>query len=173
MTLIKPALRPAKRILYLTPRWSRCFASTPKNEAKNRIYTNVRSPPEFHDLLLLSARRPLITLWTANWCPSCNDVAPVLKELIEDGVGEDVGGVGYVQVEDDAMTIGDLPFTYRINSMPTLMAFSRQEAQFDTKVTRVEDMKNRGFLTEWIEKEARRGGSGGGGGSLFGNWFGS
>lgn len=53
--------------------------------------------------------------------------------------------------------------------MPTLLSFDRQEAQVETKLTRVEDMKNRQFLIEWIEREAKRHGQGGGGGGgLFG-----
>jgi len=53
--------------------------------------------------------------------------------------------------------------------MPTLLAFSRQEAQFDTRLTKPEDMKNKEFLREWLLNEARRGGSsGGGGGGIFG-----
>lgn len=54
--------------------------------------------------------------------------------------------------------------------MPTLLAFSRGEAQMKTRLTSVKDMKNQKFLKEWIEVEARQGGGGGAGGSLFG-WF--
>lgn len=60
--------------------------------------------------------------------------------------------------------------------MPTLLAFDRQEPQLETRVSNVEDMKSKKFLTEWIEREAKRAGSGGGGGSgtsLFGGLFGS
>lgn len=57
----------------------------------------------------------------------------------------------------------------QIASMPTLLAFSRQEAQFDTKLTKPDDMRNEDFLREWLLNEAKRGGRmGGGGGSLFG-----
>jgi hypothetical protein len=60
-------------------------------------------------------------------------------------------------------------FGVQINSMPTLMAFSRQEAQFDTKLVKPEEMKDEEFMREWLVKEAQRGGRmGGGGGSLFG-----
>jgi hypothetical protein len=58
---------------------------------------------------------------------------------------------------------------HQISSMPTLLAFSRQEAQFDTRLTRPEDMRNKDFMREWLLKEAQRGGRmGGGGGSMFG-----
>jgi hypothetical protein len=60
-------------------------------------------------------------------------------------------------------------FGVQINSMPTLMAFSRQEAQFDTKLVKPEEMKDEEFMREWLVKVAQRGGRiGGGGGSLFG-----
>ncbi|KAF1348741.1 hypothetical protein BDV97DRAFT_269968, partial [Delphinella strobiligena] len=135
--------------------------------ARNRIYSaSVRTEEEFENLNLLSAssRVPLITLWTASWCPSCKVVSPLVQQLIKDGVGEDVGnGVSFVEVELDSPTIGGLMMRYGITSMPTLLAFDRQEPQLDTRVSNVEDMKSKKFLTEWIEREAKRAGSGGGG----------
>jgi hypothetical protein len=57
--------------------------------------------------------------------------------------------------------------------MPTLLAFSRQEAQFDTKLVKPEQMKDEEFLRGWLLQEAQRGGhEGGGGGGLFGGLFG-
>jgi len=43
-----------------------------------------------------------------------------------------------------------------------------------TRLTSVDEMKDREFLRLWIEDEARRGGSGGkgGGGGFFGGLFG-
>ncbi|KAF2395682.1 hypothetical protein EJ06DRAFT_484862 [Trichodelitschia bisporula] len=148
------------------------FSTTPSKAARNRIFTNVRTPDELSTLLLLSSssNRPLITLWTASWS---SDVSPLLKGLIEDGVAEPHGGVGYVEVEFDAVTIGDLPIRYMINSIPTLLAFSRSEPQLETKVTKMDDLQNRAFLTKWLETEARRGGEGGAGGkSIFSALFG-
>lgn len=60
----------------------------------------------------------------------------------------------------------------QISSMPTLMAFSRQEPRLETRVTRLNELKDKEFLKNWIEEEARRGGKGGAGGSLFGGLFG-
>ena len=54
------------------------------------------------------------------------------------------------------------------------MSFSRGEAQLETKLTSVAEMKDRDFMTMWIELEASRGGTGGAGGrgaslsSMFG-----
>jgi len=88
--------------------------------------------------------------------------------MIEDeGIGEKQGGVSFVEVEMDAIEIGDLSTTYMINSIPSLLAFSRGEPQLATKITRLEDLKSKKFLINWIENEAKRGGKGGAGGSLF------
>ncbi|KAJ4335266.1 hypothetical protein N0V95_008951 [Ascochyta clinopodiicola] len=149
------------------------FPSATDRAHTNRLFDNVRQPQDLHTLTLLNAadNRSLITFWSASWCQTCQAVKPLIKELIEEErVGEAEGGLGFVEVEMDSTLIGDLPITYRISSMPTLLAFSRQEAQFDTVLRRPEDMKNKDFLREWLLTEARRGGrkGGGGGGGLFG-----
>lgn len=96
----------------------------------------------------------------------------MIQELIEkEGVGEEQGGVSFVEVEMDSPDLGGLAgigMRYGINSIPTLLAFDRQEPQVETKISRLDDFKNRQFLTKWIEKEAGRHGQGGAGGSLFG-----
>ena len=57
--------------------------------------------------------------------------------------------------------------------MPTLLSFSRQEAQLETKVTALAQLKDGEYLLRWIENEAGRGGQGGsGGGSIFSGLFG-
>ena len=58
--------------------------------------------------------------------------------------------------------------------MPSLLSFSRQEAQLKTMIASVDEMKDKEFLRMWIEDEARRGGSGGagGGGGFLGDIFG-
>lgn len=57
--------------------------------------------------------------------------------------------------------------------MPTLLAFSRQEPQLGTKLSRPEQMRNKEFLRKWLIEEAIRGGrKGGSGGGMFGGWFG-
>ncbi|KAF1966179.1 hypothetical protein BU23DRAFT_560501 [Bimuria novae-zelandiae CBS 107.79] len=149
-------------------------SSTRSNQ--NRVFDNVRTPNDLHTLALLSAadNRPLITLWSAGWCTTCQTVKPLVKGMIEEErVGEEEGGLGFAEVELDSPLIGDLGVKYMLTSMPTLLAFSRQEAQFDTRITKPELMKNKDHLREWLLSEARRGGrTGGGGGSLFGGIFG-
>lgn len=203
--MIRPLL--SKRAFSLLP------SSTTRSH-KNRIFDPIRTPSDLHSLTLLNAadNRALITLWSARWCQTCQVVSPLVRSLVEEEkVGEDEGGLGFVEVEMDSTLIGDLPVVYRvsffpqgrfgrwedremwdllwmgdfcwycfilllislqpqISSMPTLLAFSRQEAQFDTKLSRPEDMRNKEFLRRWLIEEARRGGrSGGGGGKgLFG-----
>lgn len=154
---------------------ARPFSTTRTARAKNRIFpARIRREDELQTLTLMSAssRIPLLTFWMATWCQTCKTVSPMLQELIErDGVGEEQGGVSFVEVEMDSPDLGGLAgvgMRYGINSIPTLLAFDRQEPQLTTKVSRLEDLKNREFLVRWIETEAKRHGSGGGGGSFFG-----
>lgn len=53
-----------------------------------------------------------------------------------------------------------------------MLAFSRQEAQLQTRLTNVEEIKDKDFLRLWIEDEAMRGEAGGKEGGLFGGLFG-
>ncbi|KAM0795517.1 hypothetical protein BDR22DRAFT_586348 [Usnea florida] len=153
---------------------ARLLSTTPPKLANNRIFDPVRSPSDFDTLNLLAAsnRTALITLWTASWCPSCRVLVPLVRQLVEEGVGEEQGGVGYAEIEFDSPNLGDVAGRYMITSIPTLLAFSRQEAQLQSKLTNVEEMKDKDFLRLWMEDEAMRGGSGGKGGGLFGGLFG-
>ncbi|KAF2871720.1 hypothetical protein BDV95DRAFT_607134 [Massariosphaeria phaeospora] len=152
------------------------FGASLERSNQNRVFDNIRTPQDLHTLTMVSAagNRPLITLWSASWCTTCQAVKPIVKALIEDEkVGEQEGGLGFAEVELDSVLIGDLGVKYMIMSMPTLLAFSRQEAQTETKLTKPEQMKNKEFLREWLLMEARRGGrAGGAGGSLLGDLLG-
>ncbi|KAI1771613.1 hypothetical protein F4818DRAFT_444940 [Hypoxylon cercidicola] len=167
-----------------------CFSRSPANRtfsisrrlsASNQIYTSVRRPDDLHtyQLLSTSSRTPLITLWTTSWCATCHAVAPLLRSVVESGVGEAEGGVAFCQVEFDAPDIMNdaLGTQYMITSIPTLLSFDAGEAQVQSKITNARNMADRAFLEEWIRNEARRhGGRGGGGGGpgilggLFGSW---
>lgn len=111
----------------------------------------------------------------------------MIKALIEDGAGETttttaggssgdahaLPGVGFAEVELDSPSIGDLPFRYQITSTPTLLAFSRAEAQMGTMVRGKRELGQREWVRAWIEEESRRGGMGGaGGGGLMRGLFG-
>ncbi|KAI1362426.1 hypothetical protein F5Y08DRAFT_274017 [Xylaria arbuscula] len=146
---------------------------------------SIRRPADFetYKLLSSSARTPLLTLWTTSWCGTCRAVTPLIKSLVESGVGEQEGGVAFCTVEYDApdiMSSADgetLGMTYMITGIPTLLSFDAGEAMVQTKVSDGRKLADREFLTEWIRNEARRhggrgGGGGGGGGGLFGGLFG-
>ncbi|KAF1841230.1 uncharacterized protein K460DRAFT_257208, partial [Cucurbitaria berberidis CBS 394.84] len=162
-------LRPITlRIPLRTPCSKRAFSllNPTHRSHTNRIFDPVRQPNDLHTLTLLNAadNRSLITLWSASWCQTCQTVKPLIRQLIEEEkIGEREGGLGFVEVLLDSTLIGDLGVQFRISSMPTLLAFSRQEAQFDTRLTKPEDMRNKEFLREWLLTEARRGGRKGGG----------
>ncbi|AEO65023.1 uncharacterized protein THITE_2111533 [Thermothielavioides terrestris NRRL 8126] len=157
------------------------FSTSRQAQAPNQVYASVRNPDQFHTYQLLSSssRTPLLTLWTTSWCSTCRVVAPLVRELVESGVGEAEGGVGYCTVEFDAPDVmaAGLGLTYMINSVPTLLSFDAGEAQVQTKVTDGRQLADRKFLEEWIKNEARRhgnrgGGGPGGGANLLGSLFG-
>ncbi|ORY67723.1 uncharacterized protein BCR38DRAFT_456398 [Pseudomassariella vexata] len=165
---------------------NRSFSASRQLRASNIKHAAVRRPDELQSYLLLSAstRKPLITLWTASYCPTCRVVEPLVQEVIESGIGEAEGGVNYCIVEYDSPDImaDGMGMTYMISSMPTLLSFDAQEAQTATKITDARKLGDREFLQEWIRTEARRGGNRGGGGGgggvggmgllggLFGSW---
>lgn len=155
----------------------------------NQKTNSIRNRDSFftHLSLCSSSRTPLLTFWTAGWCPTCRTVEPLLRDLVASGVGEAEGGVAFAEVEFDAPDLmvaaaeaggQQLAMAYMITSVPTLLSFDAGEAQTATKLTDARKMADRQFLVEWICREARRqggrggGGGGGGGGALFGGLFG-
>ncbi|KAB5559837.1 hypothetical protein GE09DRAFT_70564 [Coniochaeta sp. 2T2.1] len=175
----------ASNVYYPTASQRALLSTTRKLQAKNQIFDNVRNLDQFHTYQLLSSssRTPLLTLWTTSYCSTCRTVSPLLKSLVESGVGEEEGGVGFCEVEYDAPDVmsAGLGLTYMINSVPTLLSFDAQEAQTQAKVSDARQLSDRRFLEEWIRTEARRHGGRGGGGttsisgamsSLFGGLFG-
>ncbi|KAI8722209.1 Thioredoxin domain-containing protein [Fusarium sp. LHS14.1] len=158
------------------------LSTTTPRQAKNHIYAPIRNNDSFSTYLSLStsSRTPLLTLWTASWCSTCKVVSPLIRELVESGVGEDEGGVSLATVEFDSPDImsgsPNLAMTYMITSIPTLLSFDGGEAQTATKLSDARKLSDKEFLKEWIRTEARRqGGRGGGGGgasSAFGGLFG-
>ncbi|OAA42726.1 Thioredoxin [Metarhizium rileyi] len=168
--------------------WRTFQSTTPARQPKNQVYNPIRSPDSLNTYLSLSSssRTPLLTLWTASWCPTCRTVLPLIRSLVESGAGQSEGGVAFAPVEFDSPDImssssysENLAMTYMITSIPTLLSFDAGEAQTATKVTDARKLADRQFLMEWIQNEAtrhgRRGGGGGDGGpgsSVFGGLFG-
>lgn len=99
---------------------------------------------------------------------------------MEQGVGEEEGGVCFAPIEFDSPDImgggaDSLAMTYMITAIPTLLSFDAGEAQGATRITDGKKMTDREFMMEWIKNEARRHGGrggGGGGGFSFGGLFG-
>ncbi|KAM3494135.1 hypothetical protein MY3957_002587 [Beauveria namnaoensis] len=164
------------------PRYAALLSTSAARHAKNHVFSPVRNNDTFQTYLATSSssRTPLLTLWTASWCPTCRTVEPLVRALVESGVGEEHGGVALASVEFDSpdiMSAGadGLAMTYMITAIPTLLSFDAGEAQTATKITNARQLADREFLTQWIRNEARRhGGRGGGGPSLpsFGGLFG-
>ncbi|KAH8884284.1 hypothetical protein GQ53DRAFT_662232 [Thozetella sp. PMI_491] len=144
------------------------FSTTRGLGVKNQVFNPVRSADQFYNYQLLSAsnRTPLLSFWTASWCPTCRVVKPLLEDLITSGVGEAEGGVAYCEVVFDAPDVmsANLGLTYMINTLPTLLSFDAQEAQTQTKIVDGKKMSDRAYLEEWIRYEASRHGGRGGGG---------
>ncbi|KAJ6788436.1 hypothetical protein PWT90_08051 [Aphanocladium album] len=183
LTLAQPRPRPACSTPHAHyQRFRAAFSTSASRHAKNQVFTPVRNNDTFQTYLAVSSssRIPLLTLWTASWCPTCRTVEPLIRSLVESGVGEEHGGVALALVEFDSpdiMSAGadGLAMTYMITAIPTLLSFDAGEAQTTTKVTDGRQLADREFLTQWIQNEARRHGGRGGGGSSglsFGGLFG-
>ncbi len=86
----------------------------------NFCIDRIRSEQDFNTLTLLSVsiRQPLITFWTASWCPSCRVVRPLIKDALESGVGEAQGGVGFAEIEVDVPDAKDLGLRYFVSHWP-------------------------------------------------------
>ncbi|OBT99376.1 hypothetical protein VE01_02529 [Pseudogymnoascus verrucosus] len=179
MAIRLPSTTPTVRVCI---RSIRQFSSSAPHSSKNRIYTPIRHPAALHETILLStsSRTPLITYWSAGYCPPCKVISPILHQIISSDsppCPADPGNkVGFVEVEFDAPeNMGSsLGMDFIISSLPTLVVFDRGEVV--DRETDVKNMSNEQWLREWIERQARRHGEGTGGGGtgtgLFGGLFG-
>ncbi|RAL60254.1 hypothetical protein DID88_000034 [Monilinia fructigena] len=81
----RPISLPFSRIFPKT----RQFTSTPKSQDQNRIYTPVRYPADLATYISTSTStsKPLLTLWTTSYCSSCKTISPLMRKIIEEGVG--------------------------------------------------------------------------------------
>ncbi|WP_033214333.1 thioredoxin [Kitasatospora phosalacinea] len=70
---------------------------------------------------VLAAEGPVLVEFTAEWCPPCKQLAPVLAELAE----EQAGRLAVVALDVDANP--ETRIAYGVLSMPTLMVFKGGE----------------------------------------------
>lgn len=70
---------------------------------------------------VLRSDLPVMVEFTADWCPPCKMIAPVLAEL----AAELAGRLRMVQIDVDANPLSMR--TYQVMSMPTLMVFRAGE----------------------------------------------
>ncbi|WP_042415821.1 thioredoxin family protein [Streptacidiphilus anmyonensis] len=69
------------------------------------------------DVTVLASELPVLVEFTADWCPPCRMMAPVLAELADERAGE--LRVFALDVDTNPLTQG----RYGVLSMPTLMLF--------------------------------------------------
>ena len=159
---------------------SRSFASSaPRySESKNRIYTPIRNPASLHETILLStsSRVPLITYWTASYCPPCKTISPLLNKILTSTTPpcpvDPENKIKFAEVEFDAPDImgSSVPMDFMVNSLPSLLVFDRGEVV--ERVTSVQNMSNERWLREWIEEQAKLKGEGSSGSpGIFGGLF--
>ncbi|MFC8716128.1 thioredoxin [Kitasatospora sp. NPDC057198] len=70
---------------------------------------------------VLAAEGPVLVEFTAEWCPPCKQLAPVLEELAQ----EQAGRLAVVALDVDANP--ETRIAYGVLSMPTLMVFKGGE----------------------------------------------
>lgn len=118
--LLRPPASLSHSIAFRIPSYTArrtLFGAATQRSHQNRVFDSVRRPDDLHTLTLLSAaeNRPLITLWSASWCSTCQAVKPLIKGLVEEeGVGQAEGGLGFAVVELDSPMIGDLGVKYMV-----------------------------------------------------------
>lgn len=89
---------------------------------------------------VLTADKPVVVDFWAEWCGPCKAIAPHLEALAGDK-GEDVQVVK-VNIDDNPLT----PTRYGVRGIPTLMLFKNGEVA-DTRVGALPKQK----LYEWVE----------------------
>ncbi|KAF7960381.1 hypothetical protein EAE96_000064 [Botrytis aclada] len=160
----------------------RQFASSATKKDQNRIYSPIRYPPDLSTYISLSTStsKPLLTLWTTSYCPTCATLSPLLHTILESGVGEKEGGVLFAEIEYDAPDIMNegLGMRYLVTSVPSLVGFWRGEVMGGGRLgsREIRELGREG-LEEWVRGAARRGGvwregHEGGEGLLGGLWKG-
>ena len=70
---------------------------------------------------VLQSDKPVLVLFSSEWCPSCKRIAPVAEQLSDDT--SDRAKVVHVDVSKDP----ELATRYSVMSIPTVIAFSGGE----------------------------------------------
>lgn len=80
---------------------------------------------------------------------------PLTREVVETGIGEAAGGVGFAEVKFDAPDAGSPGVNYTITSVPNLLAFDDTgHFRSGSRVIDVKLMCMRDFFEQYIKKEA-------------------
>ncbi|KAF3159335.1 hypothetical protein EYR41_011501 [Orbilia oligospora] len=117
-----------------------------------RIFDPVRSEDGLYTLLVLSTSRrlPLITLWSASWCPSCHAIRPLIQDLVDEQAKNGLL-LGFAEVEIDLPTTSSLASLYSIKSIPTMLAFHKGLA-LNNRIVDTRKAKDRGYLANWLRE---------------------
>ena len=71
---------------------------------------------------VLQSDRPVLVLFSSEWCPACKQLAPVVEKMA--GEVSDRAAVVHVDVSAEA----ELASTYGVMSIPTVIVFNGGEA---------------------------------------------
>ncbi|KAK6507316.1 hypothetical protein TWF481_005758 [Arthrobotrys musiformis] len=117
-----------------------------------RTFDPVRSEDELYTLLMLSTSRrlPLITLWSASWCPSCRTIRPLVQDLVDERAKSGLL-LGFAEVEIDLPTTSSLSSRYSINSIPTILAFHKGSA-LDNRIVDTRRARDSRYLANWLHE---------------------
>ncbi|KAL7276011.1 hypothetical protein RUND412_001006 [Rhizina undulata] len=155
---------------------TRSFSAAAAARGKSRIYDSIRNEGDFHTALRLTtaANIPLITMWTASYCPTCKTVGPLLEDIVEKRGGDrDPVGLALVEVDAQGGNVGELAMRYMIRSLPTFITFRRGEPNEEKRMVDTRIMTRREKLEEWVEEVAKQGTGFKGGNGWLGGVFGN
>lgn len=147
--------------------------STTASPHKNPIYPPIRTPSALTTLLHLTTTQhiPLLTYWSASYCPSCRTISPLLHSILTSSTApcprDPAKKIAFVEVQFDAPEImgSALGMDFVIASLPCVLVFEGGEV-----VGREADgrrLADEGWVREWVEGLVRGGEGGGRGKGVF------